>query len=129
MHPSPTRDRLIEGVYIGGKDEAVGQLIDAFERVVATQAIHDRLKDQGVRRWKDGVTKGLLTPDEIAALTAADEAVAEVVAVDDFGQDELATRPAEPVRAPAPTKRPRNKPIAEPTVVVEARSFEDGAST
>ncbi|RRN57459.1 acyl-CoA dehydrogenase domain-containing protein, partial [Caulobacter sp. 602-1] len=39
LHPSATRDRLVEVVYVGGKDEAIGQLIDAFERVVATQPI------------------------------------------------------------------------------------------
>ncbi|MBO9558339.1 MAG: DUF1974 domain-containing protein, partial [Caulobacter sp.] len=94
LHPSATRDRLIENVYVGGKDEAVGQLIDAFERVVATQPIHDRLRAQKVRHWKDGVAQGWVTADEIAALEAADKAVAAVIAVDDFAHEGLATRPA-----------------------------------
>lgn len=122
QHPSPTRDRLIEGVYVGGKDEAIGQLIDAFERVVATQPIHDRLKDQGVRHWKDGLAKGLLSPQEIVALNAADEAVAAVVAVDDFAPEQLSRRPAQ--AAPA---TPSPRPIAEPTVAAEARSFGQNA--
>ena len=108
-------DRLVEGVYVGGEDEAIGQLIDAFERVVATQPIHDRLKDQGVRAWKYGLDKGLLTPDETAALAAADLAVSKVIAVDDFAPEELAGPSAEPPPA-ASSKRQRTAVIAEPTI-------------
>jgi acyl-CoA dehydrogenase len=89
--------------------------------VVATQPIHDRLKDQGVRHWKDGLAKNLLTPEEIAALNAADQAVAAVVAVDDFAAEELSARLVETAQ---PAKRP--KPIAEPSVVTEPRSFGEG---
>jgi acyl-CoA dehydrogenase len=92
LEPSATRDRLVENVYVGGKDEAVGQLIDAFERVVATQPIHDRLRAQKIRDWKDGVEAGWVTADEIAALEAADRAVAAVIEVDDFAHDGLAAR-------------------------------------
>jgi len=94
LQPSPTRDRLVENVYVGGKDEAVGQLIDAFERVVATQPIHDRLRVQNIRDWKDGVEGGFVTAEEVAALEAADRAVTAVVAVDDFAHDGLATKAA-----------------------------------
>ncbi len=86
--PSPTRDRLTENVYIG--DDAVGRLDEAFEQVVATQAIHDRLRGEGIRRWRDGLAKGRLTQAEIQQLEAADSAVAEVIAVDDFAPEELA---------------------------------------
>jgi len=112
LHPSETRDRLIENVYVGGADEAVGQLIDAFERVVATQPIHDRLRAQKVRHWKDGVEQGWVSPDEIAALEAADKAVAAVIAVDDFPHDGLSTRsvadahPAPPIWTDGVTPRP-----------------------
>lgn len=103
LAPSETRDRLIENVYVGGKDEAVGQLIDAFERVVATQPIHDRLRAQKIRQWKDGVEGGWVTADEIAALEAADKAVAAVIEVDDFAHDGLAMRAASEARL---AKRP-----------------------
>jgi acyl-CoA dehydrogenase len=105
LHPSETRDRLVENVYVGGKDQAVGQLIDAFDRVVATQPIHDRLKAQKIRDWKIGVDKGLVTPDEIAALEAADKAVAEVIAVDDFAHDGLATEVRAQARPEAVTAK------------------------
>ncbi|MDB5455208.1 MAG: fadE [Caulobacter sp.] len=108
LHPSPTRDRLIENVYVGGKDEAVGQLIDAFERVVATQPIHDRLREHKIRDWKLGVAKGLVSAEEITALEAADKAVAAVIEVDDFPHDGLATpHPVEARTAPVGADRAR----------------------
>jgi acyl-CoA dehydrogenase len=94
LSPSPTRDRLIEGIYVGGKDEAVGKLIDAFQQVVATQPIHDRLRHQHVRDWRKAAKDGLVSPEEIALLTAADKATAEVIAVDDFAPEELTGIPA-----------------------------------
>jgi len=88
MEPSATRDRLTENVYIG--DEAVGRLEQAFELVVETQPIHDRLKQQRIRRWQDARDQDLLSTEEMASLEAADAAVAAVIAVDDFAPDELA---------------------------------------
>lgn len=125
LHPSPTRDRLVEGVYVGGKDGAIGQLIDAFERVVATQPIHDRLKDHGIRAWKDGLDKGLLTPEETSALAAADAAVAKVIAVDDFAPEDLSPPLPKAARPQTQTKRSRGSAIAEPTVGREPRAFGD----
>lgn len=116
LHPSPTRDRLVEGVYVGGQDEAIGQLIDAFERVVATQPIHDRLKDHGVRDWRQGLDRGLLSPEETSALAAADEAVAKVIAVDDFATTELSPRAAEPPPSQESSGRPGRATAAEPTI-------------
>ncbi|MBI1682768.1 acyl-CoA dehydrogenase [Caulobacter hibisci] len=105
IQPSDTRDRLVENVYVGGKDEAVGQLIDAFERVVATQPIHDRLKAAKVRDRVRAWEEGLITADEAAALDAADKAVAEVVAVDDFPHDGLAAQASARVEVPPPPSR------------------------
>ncbi|CAN5473163.1 acyl-CoA dehydrogenase [soil metagenome] len=122
MAPSATRDRLIENVYVGGQDGSVGQLIDAFERVVATQPIHDRLRAQKIRNWQDGVEGGFVTAAEIAALEAADKAVAEVIAVDDFPHDGLAVtgqvRVAD-VSTPADNLTPR----AQASELVERRTF------
>ena len=109
LEPSDTRARLVENVYVGGADEAVGALISAFEQVVATQPIHDRLREQKIRDWRTAQSKGLLTPAEIAALEAADAAVSAVVAVDDFGHDELVSGPAA-TKAAAPASP---KPVAD----------------
>jgi acyl-CoA dehydrogenase len=87
--PCATRDRLVDGIYVCGKDEAVGALIDAFDQVIATQPIHDRLKKQHIRHWRDAQKRGLIDTKEIAALEAAEKAIAEVIAVDDFAPEEL----------------------------------------
>jgi acyl-CoA dehydrogenase len=92
LEPSETRARLVENVYVGGADEAVGALISAFEKVVATQPIHDRLRHQKIRDWRSAEASGLLSPSELSALEAADAAVAAVVAVDDFGPEELGAK-------------------------------------
>ena len=88
MEPSATRDRLTENVYIG--EQAVGRLEHAFELVVQTQPIHDRLKRQRIRDWRDALDQGLLSKGEIEQLQAADEAVADIIAVDDFAPEDLA---------------------------------------
>ena len=111
LEPSPTRDRLVANVYVGGADEAVGQLIDAFEQVVATQPIHDRLRDQKVRDWKTAVGCGLITAAEVAQLEAADRAVAAVIEVDDFAPTALAAHEQLPV-PPAETPPLHSSPSA-----------------
>ena len=97
LEPSATRDRLTEGVYIG--DEAVGRLEQAFDLVVRTQPIHDRLRARRIRDWRTAAEQGLLTPEEMALLKDADDAVADVVAVDDFAPEDLA-RGARPRSVP-----------------------------
>ena len=87
--PCATRDRLVDGVYVGGKEEAVGALIDAFDQVIATQPIHDRLRKQHIRNWRDAQKRNLIDAREVAALEAAEKAIAEVIAVDDFAPEEL----------------------------------------
>jgi len=96
--PSATRDRLTAGVYLGGGDDAVARLERAFLLVVETQPIHDRLRKLGVRDWHKAWDQGLLSLDQCAKLEAAERAVADVVAVDDFAPEALsparARRPA-----------------------------------
>jgi acyl-CoA dehydrogenase len=96
----------VENVYVGGADEAVGQLIDAFEQVVATQPIHDRLRDQKVRDWKTAVGRSLISAEEVAKLEAAERAIAAVIEVDDFAPAALAAHERRVV-SPAETGPPR----------------------
>jgi len=116
--PCPTRDRLVDGVYIGGKEEAVGNLIDAFDQVIATQHIHDRLRKQHIRDWRMAEKKGLLTAGEVDALKAADKAIAEVIAVDDFAPEALTHHDASRVK-PTVADKPDAAHLAE-TAKVES---------
>ena len=92
LAPSPTRDRLVQGVYIGGGDTAIGRLLDAFEHTVQTQPLHDRLRKARVRDWHEALDRGLIDETEAHALEAADASVAEAIAVDDFAPEELTRR-------------------------------------
>ena len=89
LAPSPTRDRLVQGVYVGGGDTAIGRLLDAFEHTVQTQPLHDRLRKARVRDWHDALDRGLIDQAEARLLEAADASVADAIAVDDFTPDEL----------------------------------------
>lgn len=117
MQPGAARDRLVDGVYVGGKDEAIGRLLDAFDQVLTTQPIHDRLKTQRISDWRQARSRGLISDAEAESLEAADRAVAEVIAVDDFAPEALA--PARPqTQIPdmaklAPTEGPMERAAEE----------------
>jgi acyl-CoA dehydrogenase len=111
--PCATRDRLVEGLFVGGKEEAVGGLIDAFDQVIATQPIHDRLRKLHIRDWRTAEKKGMLTPGEVEALKSADAAIAKVIAVDDFSLEELVHRSAAPAQSPVAAKPEKAKTVAK----------------
>jgi acyl-CoA dehydrogenase len=89
LAPSATRERLVDNVFIGGPEEPVARLTEAFEKVVATQDIHDRLRRAKIRDRDEAEAKGLISAEERALIEDADKAVAEVIAVDDFAPGEL----------------------------------------
>lgn len=90
LAPSAARGRLTSGLYLGGPEDAVGRLGQAFELTDAVQPIRDRLRKAGHKDWRAAQGKGLVSLDEAARLEAAEVAVATVVAVDDFAPADLA---------------------------------------
>ncbi len=94
--PSAARDRLIGDIYVGGEEEPVGRLTRAFEMVAETQPIRDRLRKAGIKDWRRAQEKGLVDAGEAARLEAAEQAVDEVIAVDDFAPEELTGTAAAP---------------------------------
>ena len=111
--PCATRDRLVDGVYVGGKEEALGGLIDAFDQVIATQPIHDRLRKQHISNWRDAEKRGLIDAREVEALKSAEKAIAEVIAVDDFAPEELTGHDAPDREAAKAPKTAKLQPSAE----------------
>ncbi|WP_158917348.1 acyl-CoA dehydrogenase [Caulobacter sp. S45] len=108
LEPGATRDRLVEGVYVGGADTAVAKLLEAFKLTVETQPIHDRLRKVRIKDWKIGRAQGLVNDEEAVRLEIADRAIAEVIEVDDFAPEELINRAAR--NAPARAKAAKAKP-------------------
>ena len=96
LEPNAARDRLVEGVYVGGADTAISHLLQAFKLTVETQPIHDRLRHAKIKDWRVGRERGLVSDEEARRLEAADAAVAEVIDVDDFSPEELTGRTTHP---------------------------------
>jgi acyl-CoA dehydrogenase len=89
MVPSATRDRLTEGLYMGKPEDAVARLDTAFRLVEEVQPIKDRLRKAGIKDWHKAAP-GALSETEGRRLAATEQAVADIVAVDDFSPRELA---------------------------------------
>jgi acyl-CoA dehydrogenase len=102
IEPSPTRDRLTSGMFIGDPDQPVGLLERALAVTIAAEPIERRLKDALRFGAFDGrlapgegdaelaaraVASGVITESEAAVLASQRDLVARVVRVDDFAQD------------------------------------------
>ncbi len=89
LKPSPTHDRLAADLQREPGDDPLGRLTRAFALVDAVQPLRDRLRQGGVRDWREAHRRGALTDDQAAQLQAAEDTVAEVLQVDDFAPEEL----------------------------------------
>lgn len=97
--PCAARDRLTTDLFVPVKTEGegangVGLLKRAFELVVATQPIRDRMHTARVRDIDRAVEQGTITAAEAEQLKQAAAAVSAAVAVNDFAAEELTSRGA-----------------------------------
>ncbi|WP_101759496.1 acyl-CoA dehydrogenase [Oceanicoccus sp. KOV_DT_Chl] len=88
LEPSDCRRRLTEGVHIGQSAKGLGRIEDAFDKVVASQALRDILKENRVT-VDQALQQNLLSESDAKQLHDAEMAVALAVAVDHFGAEEL----------------------------------------
>jgi acyl-CoA dehydrogenase len=100
--PSPTRDRLTSGMFIGAPDQPVGLLERALDATIAAEPVERRIAD-AVRRGivrptvapgegaaelaAHAAASGVITGAETALLATQRELADAVVRVDDFAQD------------------------------------------
>jgi acyl-CoA dehydrogenase len=94
LEPSATRDRLTVDIFHGSGDEDLARLERAFDLIVKTGPLRHRMRDAHVRDVAKARAQGILNDAEVAALEAAAQAVALVIAVDDFAPEELSPRRA-----------------------------------
>lgn len=97
--PSAARDRLTAGLARPHGEEGLALLDRAFQMVTAVQPIRDRMHKAHLRDIAKARDAGLINDAEIAQLKATEQAVAAVVAVDDFAADELSPRAQDNINA------------------------------
>src|SRR5690606_38375388 len=88
LAPSALRDRLTADIDLGA--QGVALLEHAFTLTVAAEPLRQKLRSKGIRNWRDAAASGALTEAEAAQLAALEDAVASVIAVDDFPADAFA---------------------------------------
>jgi acyl-CoA dehydrogenase len=98
---NPSRDRLLEGVFLSDGNDAGGRLNRAFHLALdsadAEQAIQNALKvnlNPGNHEplVKRAVESGVITEDQATRVRLAQRAIAEVIAVDEFSPEEIENR-------------------------------------
>ncbi len=89
LKPSRSRDRLTQGIYVGGPETGLGQVEAAFEQVVAVQPLRDKMKKARAASIDEALSQGVVTEAEAESLRAAEQAVATAIAVDHFPAEVL----------------------------------------
>lgn len=86
--PGPVRDRLGADLTAPGQHPGIAALNAAFDKTVATDALRRRLRE--AKMTADAALEaGTITEEEKAQLDDMAAAVHKVIAVDDFGTDEI----------------------------------------
>ncbi|MEQ8268566.1 MAG: acyl-CoA dehydrogenase [Parvibaculum sp.] len=93
LSPSNTRDRLTSGLYLGRDGDAVAKLEHAFSLAVLTEGAREKMRDARIENPETAVAGGHITSQQAAQIGELRDAVADVIAVDDFAPEELALHP------------------------------------
>jgi acyl-CoA dehydrogenase len=89
LEPSATRDRLTVDLFHPADGKGLARLDRAFALVTAVQPLRDRLRNARVFDIEEARQRGLIDAADAARLKDADQAVADVIAVDDFATEEI----------------------------------------
>jgi acyl-CoA dehydrogenase len=111
LTPSATRDRLTGGLYHGRGEDGVALLDHAFAMVIAHEPLAERLRKAHIHNPDEALAKGVISRNEADQLRAMNEAVAAVIAVDDFAPEDLARRPADTEQGDTSSTIPIPMPI------------------
>jgi len=87
--PGPTRDRLTDGIYIGGSETPLGRIEQAFLAVTHLEPVRQKLKAARIRDLDDAVAKSVISPEEAREMRETAALVHRVLEVDHFTLDEI----------------------------------------
>jgi acyl-CoA dehydrogenase len=89
LEPSLARDRLTPDLSHVDDDGGVARLEKAFRLVTGAEDVARKLHAARLHDWKEALAKGVITQGEAGRISAAHEAVAKVIEVDDFAPEAL----------------------------------------
>jgi acyl-CoA dehydrogenase len=92
QQPGPSRDRLTEGIFVGGKEDVIGRVEHAFLRAVSVDGIKRKMRKSKIRDIEEALSRTVISNDEAEALHEVNALVRAVLEVDDFSLDELTGR-------------------------------------
>ncbi|MDP1626267.1 acyl-CoA dehydrogenase [Parvibaculum sp.] len=90
LAPSATRDRLTSGLHLGRSGDAVATLEQAFSLSVLTEKAREKMRAAKIGNPEVALASGYITAEDVAMIAELKDAVAKVVAVDDFAPEDLA---------------------------------------
>ncbi len=110
QEPSPTRDRLTQGIFIGEGNDPLAMLDRALVEVIALEPIERKMRKAGTRTVEDALSAGVIAPDEAERIRDKNSLVREILTVDDYDPEEIAPRSGAARTKPAPA-RAKPKPV------------------
>jgi len=89
LSPSAARDRLTADLSFVDDDGGLARLEKAFVLVTGAEDIARRMRSAKTRDWRQAVKSGVISQSEGERMQQIQEAVAGVIAVDDFAPEDL----------------------------------------
>jgi acyl-CoA dehydrogenase len=89
LEPSAARDRLTADLFHLDDDRGLARLEKAFALVTAADGVDRRMRAARLKDWREAVRRGVITASEGERVRVVEEAVAKVIAVDDFAPEQL----------------------------------------
>lgn len=102
--PNGARDRLTEGIYVGGDDRELGRLERAFQRNAEVAPAKAKMRKARIRDIEKALSEAVITQDEAENLHEVTAMIREVLKVDDFAPEELTGKKKPKARAKTPQK-------------------------
>lgn len=104
QEPGAARDRLTDGIFIGGDDDIIGRVELAFRRTVEVAPIKRKMRKARIRDIEEALARNIISNDEAEILHEVNALVRAVLEVDDFTLEELTGRKPRQKRKKATAK-------------------------
>ena len=111
--PTEARQRVCEGIYVGGPDTELGRLEQAFQLNAQLAPVKKKMRKAKVYDIEEALNERVITQDEAESMHEVKALIREVVKVDDFEPQEITGKPK-------PKPRQRRKATTKPSAKASA---------